>query len=122
MYWDDNGQGQLFAPLPNSEYDTVGWKKFREYDFENPHIWTEFEKQTLEAMEKGFQKIGAHFILQIIRWETGIRARNESFKVGNNYFPYYARKFLLLHPEAKGIFDLRKLKGQKYGLGRFATH
>ncbi len=110
MYWDKDGQGYLFAPSPGTPKDTKAWKKFRKYDCENPQIWERFVQITKQAWDRGFRKIGAHYIIQIMRWDTGLRARDE-YKIGNNYFPYYARKFMLEYPEYQGMFELRALKG-----------
>lgn len=113
MYWDNSGQGLMFAPEPNSEQDTRLWREFREYDANNPHIWNEFEKRTLKALKKGFKKLGAKLIVETIRWDEMIeRPENERFKICNNHHAYYARKFLLTYPEYQGIFELRSIRSK----------
>lgn len=110
MYWDARGQGLFFPPPePGSEGETNAWRQFRRYDNENPQIWDAFVRTTLDAIKKGYQRIGAHFIIQILRWEIGVQATNDFRKIGNNYFPYYARKFMKEYPQHEGIFELRKL-------------
>lgn len=121
MYWDEQGQGMLFAPAPNSEHDTEMWKKFREYDKRNPQIWNEFEYQTQKVIREGYERIGADLIVRLIRWKTPIRGEGR-VKIDHNFFPYYARKFMLENPEHKDLFEIRQLKRKHNGLGHFATN
>lgn len=122
MYWDEKGQGCLFAPVPESEQDTAMWKKFREYDERNPQIWNEFQNQTQKIVEEGYERIGADLIVRLIRWKSPIRAQGERVKIDHNFFPYYARKFMLENPEHKNLFEVRPLKRKHYGLGYNTTH
>jgi len=109
-YFDMKGQGYFFPPPESGDAnETNAWREFRRYDEQNPQIWEEFVVRSKEAMDKGFEKIGAHFILQIIRWYTGVRANGNTWKVSNNHFPYYARKCMQEHPDTKGLFEIRKL-------------
>jgi len=110
-FWDADGVGYFFPPpKPGGDRETPKWKRFREYDEKHPDIWTNLKRYTFEAWSKGFRRIGAHLILQQIRWESSIRLTDEKFKVANDFFPYYARKFMDEHPEHAGVFEIRKLK------------
>lgn len=117
MYWDENGQGVLFAPAPNSEHDTEMWKKFRAYDAENPHIWKAFKKETYSIVQQGYERIGADLIVRLIRWRTPVRQKSGHVKIDHNFFPYYARKFMLEYPSCDGLFELRPLKRKHYNNG-----
>ena len=113
MYWDQDGQGLMFAPEPGSEKDTRLWREFREFDDQNPHIWQEFEKRTLKALNKGHKKLGAKLVIETIRWDEMVeRPQNDTYKICNNHHAYYARKFLLTYPEFKGIFELRRVRSK----------
>lgn len=113
MHWDDLGQGLLFAPVPQSENDTRLWRQFRDFDERNPQIWEEFEKRTVSAIQKGLTKLGAKLVIETIRWDEMIgKPKNEEFKICNNHHPYYARKFMLAHPEFRGVFELRKVRSK----------
>jgi len=110
VYFDAEGVGYFFPPPePGSETETKAWRDFREYDEQNPDIWECFVEKTKDAARKGYKKIGAHFILHILRWETGVRAKGSPWKINHNHFPYYARKYMKEFPEDEGIFDIRKL-------------
>lgn len=100
----------LFAPAPASETDTSLWKAFREFDERNPHIWEEFEKQTMKAIDKGFSKLGVSLIIERLRWETFLPTKEAEFKICNNHRAYYARKFMLIHPEHGNLFEIRKVR------------
>ena len=110
MYVEASGQLLMFPPPEKgSQYETEAWRDFWEYDAANPHIWEEFVEQSDKAWDDGYRRVGAHFIMHIIRWKTPIRANTGEYKVNNNHFPYYARKYLDIYPEKEGLFELRPL-------------
>lgn len=84
---------------------------FESYDKENPQIWKEFERFTLQTISRGFRHYSAKGIFEIIRWHTGIFA-NKGFKVNNNFTPDYSRKFESVYPQHKGFFEQRVLKSK----------
>jgi len=109
-WWDDDGIGYFFPPpVPGDSRETKRWKEFREYDESNPGIWELFKNRTFEAWQKGFRKLGAHFIVHQIRWEGKEKGPCSPISVNHNYFPYYARKFMSEYPEKAGVFELRRL-------------
>lgn len=110
VYFDEKGVGWLIPPQLQGDPDSQKWREFREYDEKHPEIWAEFEKRSLEAASRGFRKIGAHLIVQVMRWETKIGDKEGNFRLKNDYFPYFARKFLSKHPNLEGFFELRTLK------------
>lgn len=85
-------------------------KSFLQYHKENPEIWNQFKKTTLEAIEKGFYNYGSKGIFEIIRWEQGGRIKSDGFKLNNNYTSDYARKFMSEFPRYNGFFRLRVCK------------
>ena len=93
-------------------FESDAYLKFKAYDAENPQIWNDFKKYTLEAVEKGFTHFSAEFVFNIIRWQTATRGSGE-YKVNNNYKPWYSRKFMMEFPDHKGLFQLRKSKAEE---------
>lgn len=110
MYWDERGVGYFFDPIPDSDNDTRQWKRFREYDERNPHIWDAFVEVTELALKKGYSRIGAAFIGNIIRWERPEMADFDIYKVNNDFFPYYARKYMKKFPDKQTVFEIRRLR------------
>jgi hypothetical protein len=90
--------------------DTNKWNEFMRFHKENPEVYQAFVRLANEAKEKGFTSIGAHLLIQHIRWESHSERGFNTYKICNNHFPYYARLFLLNNPEFEGFFELRKLK------------
>lgn len=82
---------------------------FCKYDADNPDIYKEFCKFTKATIERGFKNYSAKGIFELIRWHSGVSAKG-SFKVNNNYTPYYARKFENDFPAYKGFFRKRDSK------------
>ena len=79
-----------------------------QYDNDNPLIWKAFKKFTLQEIAAGKKHYSSKSIFERIRWETEIEAKEDRFKINNNYTPYYARKFELLYPEHKDFFHKRE--------------
>jgi hypothetical protein len=76
--------------------------RFESYDRENPAIWEKFVHFAVELIDAGVDRAGAKFIVERIRWETKVRAKelgvNARFKINNNYPAYYARKLIQKDP------------------------
>lgn len=90
--------------------DTKKWNEFMRFHKDHPEVYDSFVQLANEAKEKGFKSIGAHLLIQRIRWESHIARKQNTYKICNNHFPYYARLLILDHPEFEGFFELRKLK------------
>jgi hypothetical protein len=90
-------------------------EKFNRYDELNPEIWKEFEKIALNLITKYNRKrYSAYAIMEIIRYHTVISGASgdDEFKVNNDYRSWYARKFVNVHPEHKGFFELRSKQAE----------
>jgi hypothetical protein len=83
---------------------------FVEYHRDNPEIYVEFERLTLKAIAAGRKNYGANGIVELIRWNTTVIARNDKFKINNNYAPHYARMFEERNPQHEGFFRKRGLR------------
>jgi hypothetical protein len=46
-----------------------------------------------------------------IRWETTVETLGGDFKISNNFIAYYSRLFMDEHPEYRGFFRTKTLKG-----------
>jgi len=88
---------------------------FKEFDKANPHVYREFEKQAIIAIQKGRKKISAKMLVNWIRWNEFLRTSDENFKINDAYHSYYSRLFIEKHPEYDGVFELRKLRNEVPG-------
>ncbi len=84
--------------------------KFYEYHKENPQIYAEFKKITLNLIGRGFKHYSAKGVFEIVRWSTGVSANDNIFKINNNYTPLYARLFEKEFPNMKDFFRKRDSK------------
>ena len=78
------------------------------------------EDQTWKVIGEGYGRIGADLIVRLIRWKGSVH--RERVKIDHNFFPYYARKFMLQNPEFKDLFEIRSLKRKCYDLGPHTAH
>jgi len=81
------------------------------YDAEFPEVWDMFCRFALQTIAQGFENYSAYAIFEWIRWETdlGDSRGKYTFKLNNNYRPYYARWFMDVYPEHAGYFRTRVL-------------
>ena len=82
---------------------------------QNPKVWELFVKFTGVAIARGFANYSAYAIFERIRWETDEADVDgkSTFKINNNYRPYYARMFMREFPHHKGFFRIRALTSDK---------
>jgi len=78
----------------------------------NPHVWYLFERFALEAAESGRKNFSHWLIVNRIRWETAINTTGDDFKIRNDFIAYYARLFMVMHPEHHGFFRIKRMKDE----------
>lgn len=104
-------QEKVETALYQDGADTATIAKFFLYHKANLQVWQAFERYTMQAIKAG-AKVGAKAIYERVRWESEIE-KGQPFKANNNYCSYYARVFEVKHPEHKGFFEFRTIKGLK---------
>ena len=85
------------------------WQKFHR---ENPDVYMLIKRFTNQAIKSGRKNYGMMSILQRVRWHTMIETEGDSFRINNNWSPYYARLFMSDHPQHDGFFRLRSVAGE----------
>jgi len=90
--------------------DTKKWHEFMRFHHEHPEVYETFGQLAKQVRDKGFRSIGAHLLIQRMRWECYMEKKDREYKICNNHFPYYARLFIMNNPDYEGFFELRKLK------------
>ena len=88
---------------------------FEKFNKGNPHIFTVFEDQALDAIRKGRTKISAKLIINWIRWNEFLKSTDKNFRINDAYQSYYARYFIEKYPQYSDYFDLRKLRNEEKG-------
>jgi hypothetical protein len=83
---------------------------FISYHQANPEIWKEFERLTLELINRGKKHYGAKAVMEVVRFNQLINGKGE-FKVNNNFAAYYSRIFALKHKQYSSFFERREVKG-----------
>lgn len=83
-------------------------RRFEEVDAANPEMWRLFVYFTKVMINRGFPHYSARAVMHRVRWETAQPLEDESsYKINNNWSPYYARKFHAEYPEHHGFFRNR---------------
>lgn len=88
---------------------------FKTFHSENPHIFAEFERQALMAINKGRNKISAKLIINWIRWNEYLKTSDKNFRINDAFQSYYARAFAEKYPQHAEKFNFRKLRNETPG-------
>ena len=88
-------------------------EQFKAFHDEHPEVWVLFKRFAFQMIGKGFKNYSAQAIICRIRWEADAGGDGTSqFKINNNFYPLYARWFMINHPEHDGFFRTRKQKSK----------
>jgi hypothetical protein len=103
---DREGDGEVMLVQISTER-----QRWLDWHGANPHVYDLFKRFTFEAIDRGHRKLSAWLIVNRIRWETTVETNGGDFKISNNFIAYYARLFMDEHPEYRGFFRTKPLKG-----------
>lgn len=76
----------------------------------NPRVYDLFKRFTFQVIRAGHQHYSADAVCHRIRWHTSVETQGDDFKINNNYAAYYARLFMVEHPQHDGFFRTRVTK------------
>jgi len=94
--------------MENSRYEQLQ-NQVTEFHKKNPEVWEKFVYYSFELINKGFKNYSVSGVFDRIRWESGAGEDGEAnFKIGNNFKPFYARRFMRVYPQADGFYRLRR--------------
>ena len=100
---DDGGGGHDEQGHPFGRAERL-IAQFERFDLLYPDVWSVFERVALELAGER-RKYTARAVFDKIRWQripTSSDGREP--KIPNNHSPFYARRFLRLHPECEEFF------------------
>jgi len=78
----------------------------------NPHVYNALRDLSLAWRRRGSRKIGMKMLFEVLRWKFVMTTDDpdSSFKLNNNYAPYYARTLMDNEPQLDGVFEIRELR------------
>ena len=97
-----------FGSNGDSRADQI-FKRFATFHKANPHVWTLF-CQFANDMREIRDRYSAKATFERVRWEIDFTITSETdvLKMNNDFTAYYARMFLVTHPQAEKFFELRR--------------
>ena len=91
---------------------------FLDYHAAHPEVWATFRDIAMRLYRRGIRHYGARCIMEVVRYQTAIRAEGEPFKINNNWTPFYARMLMMQDPiRFKDFFAIRESRQRR----RFAA-
>ena len=88
--------------------------KFRKFHFANPHIYQTFSVYSWDAAKAGHPVFSHWLIMNRIRWDSLIQTDGEKYKIPNEFIAFYARMFMIRHPQLGTFFKIKRMKGEPY--------
>lgn len=87
--------------------------KWADFHNDNPQIanlMTQFAKQLLN---KGFKHYSMYSLFNRVRWHVEVETKgDDTFKLNNNFAPYYARHLMATEPMLRDFFKTRQVAGE----------
>lgn len=96
----------MTATLPTSTLE----QRFAAFHEANSHVFEMFKKLTWRAIDAGKTRIGAKALFEVIRWQTWLETTGDHFRINNSYVSFYARMWMIQHPQYAHIFQIRERK------------
>ena len=91
---------------------SLRYQRWLDWHNANPGVYAYFERFTFDAIKSGHKNLSAWLVVNRIRWETSIETSGSDFKISNDFIAYYSRLFMQRHPEHKGFFRTKPMKGE----------
>ena len=83
---------------------------FIAYHHAHPEVFAAFRTIALRLLQRGVTHYGAKAIIEVVRYQTAIRADGEVLKVNNNFTSRYARLLMAQDSRFASFFELRELR------------
>jgi hypothetical protein len=84
-------------------------EKFLRFHENNPAVYAEFIRRARKAKARGFTYLSARDIWGVMRWTSAFSGDpQETYKLNNNYSPFYSRLAMAQEPDLAGFFRTRK--------------
>lgn len=82
---------------------------FERFHQANPLVLEVLLRLAREWVAQGGRRCGIALLLNVTRWELGLRTQSEDgFKLNDHHGAYYARLLMRIAPELEGLFELRR--------------
>jgi hypothetical protein len=91
----------------NTVVDAIA-EKFKEFDLENPIVYTEIVKLVTAAHDSGVKRLGIATIFEVMRYNMAVRTTGDQYKLNNNFRAMYVRKLISEYPQFTDMFETRQ--------------
>jgi len=89
-------------------------QKFRKFNFNNPLVYQTFSTYSWDAASAGHKVFSHWLIMNRIRWDSLLKTDGEKYKIPNEFIAFYARMFMIKHPQLGTFFKIKRMKGEPY--------
>ena len=84
-------------------------EKFLEFHSRHPEVYDALSLLAHQwRRQKPHARLGIKMLMERVRWELALGARDESPRLNNNHSAFYARLLMAQEPALEGMFMLKK--------------
>lgn len=84
--------------------------RFAEYHQQHPEVYDAIVQLCRDWKAAGHQRIGIGMVVEVLRWQHGLRVAGEQFGIDNSMRSRYARLVMANEPDLIGFFETRTLR------------
>lgn len=88
-----------------SRYNKPTMEAFVKYHKDHPHIYQGFKKLSYQMIGTGRKRYSAKMIINVLRWESDLKAVGEEYKVSDRFQSMYARLLAFHDPQFENFFE-----------------
>ena len=81
------------------------------FHYANPRVYELYKQFARKAIDRGYRRFSSDLLCHRIRWEVMLETTDPDFKINDHHTAYYARLWLIDHPNEVKLFSLRNIKG-----------
>jgi hypothetical protein len=81
---------------------------FETFHQANPSVYRMFRDLALEAAGRGAAHLGGRMLWEVMRYRVTVQAEGNTYKLNNDYCPFYVRLLLDEEPHLRPLFERRK--------------
>ena len=114
MDWEDIKLSELVEMRPSASAPR-GYRAWQKFHSNNPWVLPLLIKLSLELKRAGATQWSMRGLFHQVRRDLQLKIKGDqsSFKLNNNYSPYYSRLIMRLKPELKDFFVVREMRSKR---------
>jgi len=83
-------------------------QRFKSFHELNPHVYEALVTLSRHKQQMGYTRVSMRGLLELLRETRAFQTRGDTYKLNNNYTPFYSRLLAEEEPELGALFQRRE--------------